>query len=233
MYCILCPQSTASTEYFFHCIHWFDLFAQKTMSPPPYTTIPLCTAYCVHRVLLPLSTASTASTGLTFLHQRQCPHHHISLFHCVYCIHCVHCIHWFDLFAPKTMSPPPYTTIPLCTVYCVHCIHWFDLFAPKTMSLPPCSTIPLCTVSTAYCIHCILCLLCTVSTAYCIHCMPWLAYVGNLFALTKYPCHPPTLLITHETNMNQKLVISNQYLMSPPPTKKVPKSYTFLPAWPI
>ena len=64
------------------------------MSPPPYTIIPL------H----PLP---TASTGLTFLYQRQCPHHHIPLFHCI------HCIHWFDLFAPKTMSPPPYTTIPL------------------------------------------------------------------------------------------------------------------------
>ena len=42
---------------------------------------------------------------VTFLHQRQCPHHHIPLLHCIY---------WFDLFAPKTMSPPPYTTIPLC-----------------------------------------------------------------------------------------------------------------------
>ena len=29
--------------------------------------------------------------------------------------------------------------------------------------------------------------------------------------------------------MNQKLVISNQYLMSPPPTKKVPKNWQFFP----
>ena len=50
-------------------IHWFDLVAPKRMSPPPYTTIPL----------------RTASSGLTFLHQRQCPHHHILLFHCILC----------------------------------------------------------------------------------------------------------------------------------------------------
>ena len=113
------PLHTVSTLY---CIHWFDLFPPKTMSPSPYTTIPLCslctastastvsTAYyihCIHWVLRPLH---TASTGLTFLDQRQCPHHHIPLFHC---IHHIHYIHWFDLFAPKTMSPPPYTTIPL------------------------------------------------------------------------------------------------------------------------
>ena len=65
------------------------------------------TAYCIHCILHPLCTVSTASNGLTFLQQRQCSHHHILLFHCV------HCIHWFDLLAPKTMSPPPYTTIPL------------------------------------------------------------------------------------------------------------------------
>ena len=61
----------------------------------------------------------------------------------------------------------------------------------------------------------------------------YMAYVGNLFARTKCPCHPPMLLVTNETITNQKLVISNQYLMSPPPTKKVPKTYTFLSAWPI
>ena len=144
-----------------NCIHWFDLFAPKTMSSPPYIAIPLCplhtvskdnvpttiyhysTAYCIHCVLwfdllapktmssppyttIPLCTASTASTGLTFLHQRQCPHHHIPIFHCVLhtasTVYCVHCIYWFDLFAPKTMSPLSYFTIPLCTAYCVHCI---------------------------------------------------------------------------------------------------------------
>ena len=30
-----------------------------------------------------------------------------------------HCVHLFDLFAPKTMSPPPYITIS--TAYCIHC----------------------------------------------------------------------------------------------------------------
>ena len=42
-----------------------------------------------------------------FLHQRQCSHHHVPLFHWI------HSVHWFDLFAPKTTFPPPYTTIPL------------------------------------------------------------------------------------------------------------------------
>ena len=73
IYCILCALGTVSTAYY---IHWFDLFAPKTMSPPPYTTIPL------H----PLC---TASTSLTFLYQRQCPHHHIPLFHFIHCVHCI------------------------------------------------------------------------------------------------------------------------------------------------
>ena len=119
----------------FHCIHWFDLSAPKTMSPLPYTTIPLCPlhplhtvptastvsiAYCIHCVLCPLHTASTAPSDLTFLDQRQCSHHHIPLFQCI------HCVHWFDLFAPKTMSPPPYTIIllhplhPLCPLHSLH-----------------------------------------------------------------------------------------------------------------
>ena len=80
-----------STAYYIHCILWFDFFAPKTMSSPPYTSMPLCTS-------------STASSGLTFLHQRQCPHHHIPL-------GTVYCIHWFDFFAPTP------------TVYCVpHCM---------------------------------------------------------------------------------------------------------------
>ena len=83
--------------------------------------------------------------------------------HCPLC-HCIHCILWFDIFAPKTMSPPPYTTFPLhtvstvSTVYCVHCIHWFDLFAPKTMSPPPYHTSY--HYSTAYCVCRVLCRLC-------------------------------------------------------------------------
>ena len=110
-YCYYC--STASTLW---CIHWFDLFVPKTMSPPPYTTI----------LLHPLHTVSTASTGLTFLHQRQCLHHHIPLFHC---------IHWFDLFAPKTMSPPPYTTVPLHPLHTVSTEYWV-----QTIESPLCNS---------------------------------------------------------------------------------------------
>ena len=75
---------------------------------------------------VPTTTASIASIGLTFLHQRHCPHHHLPLFHYVYHIH------WFDLFALKTM---PHHHIPL--FHCIHCVHWFDLFTPKTLSPPP------------------------------------------------------------------------------------------------
>ena len=87
--------STVSTA---HYIHWFDLFAPKTMSPPPYTTMPLC----------------TASSGLTFLHQRQCPQHNIPLCHCVlhtlvwlfctntYCVHCVTTAWGVDFFCTNT-----------------------------------------------------------------------------------------------------------------------------------
>ena len=55
---------------------------------------------------------------------------HISkLIHCRYWLYiyililnnfnCV-CVHWFDLSAPKTMSPPPYTTIPLRPLHRLH-----------------------------------------------------------------------------------------------------------------
>ena len=81
------------------------------MSSPPYTAIPLhplvcpfCTKDNVPTTIYCYSTASNTSTGLTLLHQRLCLHYHIPLFHCIHCS---------DLFAPKTMSPPPYTTIPL------------------------------------------------------------------------------------------------------------------------
>ena len=67
-------------------------FVSKTMSPSHHILL-------FHCILHPLCTASTASTSLTFLHQRQCPHNHIPLFHCVlhpvhtvstaYCVHCV------------------------------------------------------------------------------------------------------------------------------------------------
>ena len=271
--------NTASTAYCINYIHWFDLFAPKTMFPPPYTIIPLHplyplhTAYCVHSIHWFDLFCIKDNVPTTIYHN--------STVYCIHCVHCVLCplcdcvhwIHWVDLFVPKTMFPPPYTTIPLCTAstaYCIHCVHWFDLFAPKTMSPPPYITIPLCPLCTAsteftgltflhqrqcphnhiplfHCVHCVLRPLhplvwpfCTkdnvpttiyhYSTVYCVHCMPYMAYVGNLFALTKCPPHPPMLLVTHETITNQKLVISNQCLISPPPTKKVPKTYT---AWPI
>ena len=114
---LLCPLHTVSTVYCIHCIHcemrplcgcihlihWFDLFAPKTMSPPPYTTIPLQTAstapscltflherQCPHHHIplfyCILHTPFTASSGLTFLYQRQCPHHHIPLFYWVHCV---------------------------------------------------------------------------------------------------------------------------------------------------
>ena len=128
-------------------------WTQYTVDNVPTTIYHYSTAstvYCVHCVLCPLCIVSTASTGLTFLHQRQCPHHHISLFCCVlhplctastgltflhqgqcptiiYHYSTAYCIHWFDLFVSKTMSPPPHNTIPLhtaSTAYCVNCIHY-------------------------------------------------------------------------------------------------------------
>ena len=56
-----------------------------------------------------MHTGDGANTGdavnseyyVTFMHQRQCHHHHISLFHCI------HCIRWFDLESPLCNS---YTT---------------------------------------------------------------------------------------------------------------------------
>ena len=156
VYCVHCVNaSTESTGLTF--LH------QKTMYPPPYTTIPLrivstvSTVYCVHCV-----TASTKSIGLTFLHPRQCPHHHIPLFYCVlHTAYCVNCILWFDLFVSKTMSPPQYSTIPLhplhtaCTGLtflhqrqCPH--HHIALFY---CVLHPLHTAP--TVSTMYCVYCV------------------------------------------------------------------------------
>ena len=142
-----CPHHHIPLFHCIHCVHWFDLFEPKTMSPSQYTTIPLhplvwpfCTIDNVLTTIYCYSTASTTSTGLTFLYQRQCSDHHIPLFHSI------HWIHWFDLFAPKTMSPLPYTTISLCLLHPLH---------------------PLCTVSTAstaYCIHCVLHPLHTAST---------------------------------------------------------------------
>ena len=155
---------------------------------------------------------------------------------CIHCIHCIlrplhtvstayyiHCIHWFDIFAPKTMSPPPYTTIPLhslCTASTVYCVH----------SMTHCLGWPFCTKGNSPYHPYLLSPLCELTFLH-LHLLrpllSYMPYVINLFALTKCPPHLPTLLVTHETIMNQKLVISNQYLMSPPPTKKVPKIPVF------
>ena len=116
----LFAQKTMSPNHIllFHCIHSFDLSVPRTMFPPPYTTIPqhqldpsvwpFYTKDIVPTAIYHYSTMSTTFTGLTFLHQRQCPGHCIPLFLCI------HCVHWFDLFVPKTMSPVSYTTISLC-----------------------------------------------------------------------------------------------------------------------
>ena len=109
-----------SAVYCIQCIHWFDLFVRKTMSPPPYTTIPL----------------RTASTVLTFLYQRQCPHHHIPLFHCIHC-------------ALHTAS----------TAYCVYCVHCVTASIESTgltFDNVPTTIYHYSTASTAYCIHCVL-----------------------------------------------------------------------------
>ena len=115
---------------------------QRTMFPQAYTTNQL-------------HTASTASSGLTFLHERQCPHNHIPLFDCVHCVHwvlcplcdCIHWIHWLDLFAPKTMSPPPYITIPLCVLHMASTVLIF--LHQRTMFPQPYTTNQLHTASTA------------------------------------------------------------------------------------
>ena len=172
---------------------------------------------------------STASIGLTFLHQRQCAHHHIPLFLCVLCpLHTASTTSTSLTFLHQRQCPHHH--IPL-----FHCVLHTTSTASTGFTFLHQRQYPH-HHSTVYCIHCILHPLCTVSTAYCVHCvhcMPYMAYIGKLFALTKCPPHPPMLLVTHETITNQKLVISNQYLMSPPPTQKVPKTYTFLAAWPI
>ena len=152
-HCLLCTVSTASSGLtflhqrqcphhhipLFYCVHCvmhtasagLTFLSQRTMYPPPCTTILL-------------RTASTMSSGLTFLYQRQCPHHHIPLFYCAHCV--LHTASTgFTFLHQKTMYPPPYTTILLHTAstasshltflyqrqcphhhiplfYCVHCV---------------------------------------------------------------------------------------------------------------
>ena len=124
-----------------YCIHWFGLFVSKTMSTPPYTTIPLhplCTAYCIHwfdlfapktmssppYTTIQLHPLHTASTGLTFLHQRQCPHHHILLFYCVHCVLSTAFTASTGLtFCIKDNVPTTiYHYSTASTAYCVHCV---------------------------------------------------------------------------------------------------------------
>ena len=150
------------------------------MSSPPYITIPL---HPLH----------TASTGLTFLLQRQCPHHHISLFHCVHCtlhplfwpfctkeqcphrhiplIHCtLHPLVW--PFCTKDNVPTTiyhYSTASTAsTVYCVHCLTAStESTGLMFLHQRQCLLRPLCTASTVCCVHCMLRPLrplCTVST---------------------------------------------------------------------
>ena len=52
-----------------------------SMSPGPFCT--------KNNVPTTIYHYSTAFIGLTFLHQRLCPHHHIPLFDCIHCIHCI------------------------------------------------------------------------------------------------------------------------------------------------
>ena len=131
--------STVSTAYCIHCAHWFDLFAPRTMSPPPYIFIPLhllspLCKYCVHCLLHLLHAAYTT----------------IPL--CPLCT--AYCVHWFDPFAPKTVPTTIYHYSTASTA--------LTFFVSKTMSPPPYTTIPL---HTAYCVHCVLHPLCTASTA--------------------------------------------------------------------
>ena len=88
------------------------------------------TAYCV------LRTVSTASTGLTFSYQRQYPHHHIPLFHCIHCV----------LHPLCTASAASTGLTILHQRQCPH--HYIPLF-----HYVHCILCPLNTVSTAYCIH--------------------------------------------------------------------------------
>ena len=129
----------------------------------------------------------------------------------------MHCIQY-------TSDPPPYTTIPLhslhslhplrtattvsltiyhySTAHCIHCIHCLLVWPFCTKDNVPTTIYH---YSTAHCVHwyCTHCVqhplhtASTVSTA----CM---AYIGNLFTLTKCPPHPPMLLVTHENHYKPK-----------------------------
>ena len=100
-----------------HCVNWFDLFAPKTMSPPPYTTIPLHPLQTVTTILL--HSLHNAFTGLTFLYQRQCPHHHIPLLHCILGLVCTASTASSGLnFLHQRQCPHHHISL----FHCVHCI---------------------------------------------------------------------------------------------------------------
>ena len=224
MYCILCP---------LHPLVWY--FCTKHNAPT--TIYQYSTLYCILRPLHPLvwlRPQSTASTGSTFLHQTQCPHHHIPLLNCV--LHTVSTASTGLTFLYQRQCPH------YSTAYCIHCI------------LRPLCPLhggwPFCTKGNGPQHPYLLSTLCQLTFLHQHllhplhpHCVPtasplhplihYMLYIVNLSALTKCPHNPATLLITHETITNQKLAISNQYLMSPPPSKKVPKSVNFFTAWPI
>ena len=109
---LLCTVFTVSTVY---CIHFVTplnpLVWPLTMSPPPYTTIPL---HPLH----------TASTGLTLLHQRQCPNNHIPLFHCIHYILRPLCTASTGSTGLTfcTKDNVPTTIYHYSTAYCIHCI---------------------------------------------------------------------------------------------------------------
>ena len=158
VYCVhslLCPLCTVSTMWM-HPLNWlvWPFCTKDNVSTTIYHYSMASTAYCL---------LHTASTGFTFLYQRQCPHHHIPLFYCVHCV--LHPLSTgLNFLYQRQWSPPPYNHYS--TVYCIHCIHcvhcvlcplcdcihwihWFDLFVSKIMCQPPYTTIPLHPLRTA------------------------------------------------------------------------------------
>ena len=130
------------------------------------------------------STASTVSTGLTFLHQRQCPHHHIPLFHCA--LHPLHIVSTASsglTFLHQRQCPHHHIPLihrdlhPLHTAFTVFCGLTF-LYQRQCSHYH----IPL----FHYILH-------PASTSYCVHCMPYMAYVGNLFCTYKVSPSPANI----------------------------------------
>ena len=94
-----------SAVYCIQCIHWFDLFAAKTLS---HHHIPLF--HCIHCILQPLVHCIHCVHWFDLFVSKTMsppPYTTIPLYTAstAYCIHCIHCV-----------------LCPLCTAYCVHCI---------------------------------------------------------------------------------------------------------------